>query len=279
MVPGHSQGQAINETIRLSASDLLAEYVEAPLQDFSELNGFQLKFESVGSLPALDRLRDGETDLAIVAIPKTDEMPGDELKLYPFAFDAAVLVINEINPLNEISTEYLGGIYGSEEEFNFSRWGELGITGWGNRNIKPIVATNEKSIAFELFKFHTIKTGVLRPSVAFVSESEVEELILSDASTIGLLSRIPERAGLKTLMVARVEGAPAFAPTAENVFYGDYPIRLAFYIAFNSRDEAKVRPVVRALLSDVVADTLRERNLFPLPDSIRQKLLIDLDLD
>ena len=267
------------ESVRVVASDLLSPYLEAPLKAFDAMDGLDLKVEGMGSIPALDQIRDGDADLAIIAIPGDDAMPAGELKLYPFAFDASILAVSAMNPLNEISVEFLGGIFGSEEKNNFGRWGELGIPGWGNRNIKPVVATADESIAFELFKFHSIESGALRSSVAFVSEDEVEEMILSDAATICVLSRVPNSAGVKLLMVADSEGGPAYAPTEDNIYYGDYPIRLPFYIAFEPAKEELVRPLVRALLSQDVSDALKQAELFPLPDSIRENLLVDLDLE
>jgi hypothetical protein len=72
---------------------------------------------------------------------------------------------------------------------------------------------------------------------------------------------------------------PAFGPTDDNVHYGDYPIRLAFYIVYNLRDDAKLRPVIRELLDDEVAASLRANDLIALPDTVRRKFLIELDLE
>ena len=63
-------------------------------------------------------------------------MPRDEFNIYPFAYDVAVIVVNDSNPIDEISVAQLRGIFGSNEEFNLNTWGELGLSGWGSRNIK-----------------------------------------------------------------------------------------------------------------------------------------------
>ena len=44
------------------------------------------------------------------------------------------------------------------------------------------------------------------------------------------------------------------------------------------RDEARAKEVLRVLLGDELAASLRENNLFALPDTVRRKLTIDLDL-
>ena len=118
----------------------------------------------------------------------------------------------------------------------------------------------------------------MKPNVAMVKDSEIEDLLRSDAASIAILSNLSEKSQVKVLMVSEEEGAPAFGPSEDNVHYGDYPISLAFYIVYNERDELKLRPVVRELLNDEVAASLRQNDLVPLPDAVRRKLLLDLDL-
>ena len=269
------------EEIRIAVSDLLADYILAPLKVYGEENGTTFVFDSIGSLPALDRLRSDEIDLAIVAIPEGDELPRDEFNIYPFAYDVAVIVVNDSNPIDEISVAQLGGIFGSNEEFNLNTWGELGLSGWGGRNIKALAGTNDKSIALELFKHSIFKGGGLKPNVSIVKDTEIEDLIASDTASIAILSRMPENSNIKVLMVSSGGDtyAPAFGPTDDNVHYGDYPIRLSFYILYNMRDDVKLRSTIRELLNDEVAASLRANDFMPLPDTLRRKFLIDLDLE
>ncbi|HBR94691.1 MAG TPA: hypothetical protein DEA90_11055 [Opitutae bacterium] len=269
------------EEIRIAASDLLAEYIQAPLEAYGSEYDTTFTIDSIGSLPALDRLRSDEIDLAIIAVPEGSEVPREEFSIYPFAYDVAVVVVNESNPLDEISLSHLGGIFGTNEEFSFNTWGELGLSGWGSRNIKPLAGTSEESIALELFKYTVFKGGAMKPSVAMVKDTEIEDLLRSELASIAILSRMPTKSSVKVLMVSSGSDsdAPAFGPSDDNVHYGDYPIRLAFYIAYNPRDAEKLRKVIRELFDDEVAKSLRENDLIALPDTVRCKLLIDLDLE
>ena len=268
------------EEIRIAASDLLADYIKAPLKAYAAENDTSLVVDSIGSLPALDRLRSDEIDLAIIAVPDGDEVPLDEFSVYPFAYDVAVIVVNASNPISEISVAHLGGIFGSNQELNLNTWGELGLSGMGSRNIKALAGTSDESIALELFKYSILKVGVMKPSVSMVKDTEVEDLLRSDATSIAIISRMPENKNIKVLMVSSGSDtyAPAFGPTDDNVHYGDYPIRLAYYIVYNQGDDAKLRPTIRELLNDEVATSLRSKDLVPLPETVRRKFLIDLDL-
>ena len=269
------------EEIRIAASDLLADYIRAPLKAYAAENDSTFVVDSIGSLPALDRLRSDEIDLAIIAVPEGDEVPRDEFSVYPFAYAVAVIVVNDSNPIDEISVARLGGIFGSKEELNLNTWGELGLSGMGSRNIKALAGTSYESIALELFKYSILKGGVMKPSVSMVNDAEVEDLLRSDAASIAILSRMPENENIKALMVSSDSDtyAPAFGPTDDNVHYGDYPIRLAFYIVYDLRDDAKLRPTIRELLNDEVATSIRSKGLIALPETVRRKFLIDLDLE
>ncbi|TVP81758.1 MAG: hypothetical protein EA353_01215 [Puniceicoccaceae bacterium] len=267
------------EEIRIAASDLLAKFIEAPLLKFGAEHEIVFDIDGIGSLPALDRLRANEVDLAIIAVPRGSEVPRDEFNIFPFAYDAAIVAVHENNPLIEISLAQLAGIFGSNEESNFNTWGDLGLSGWGNRSIKMLSGAGGDSIALELFKHSAFRQGTMKSSVTVVSPREVEGLIGSDASSIAILSKMPTQQNVKVLMVSPDARSTAFGPSNDNVHYGDYPIRLAFYIAYNQRNSSRLERVIRALLGDEVATSLRSHDMLPLPDTVRQKLLADLDFE
>jgi len=267
------------EEIRMAASDLLADFISPPLTTFAEENNLDLKIDGIGSLPAMDRLRSDEIDLAIIAIPEGEKVPRDQFNVYPLAYDTSVIVVNSGNPMDEISIPRLGGIFGSNEEFNFNTWGELGLAGWGSRNIKPLVGPAEASISLELCRYTVLSGGAMKPSVAALRNTEIEAAIAGNIAAIGVLSSRPKNKDLKVLMISETDdvNTPAYGPTAEIIHLGDYPIRLAFYIVYSPRDEAKIKPVLRALLEDEIAAVLDKNHLFALPDTVRRQLLIDLN--
>ncbi|MEN8661873.1 MAG: substrate-binding domain-containing protein [Lentimonas sp.] len=267
------------EEIRISASDLLAEFIKAPLAAYGDENNITFDIEGVGSLPALDNLRSDDIDLAILAIPEMDAELREEYHLYPFAYDVAVVVVNASNPIDEITMDHLGGIFGANEEYNFNTWGDLGLSGWGSRSIKPIAAPSMDSISLELLKHSVFKGGGMKQKVTMSKDAEVEEQVVSDPASIAIISALPASNKVKAIMISETEDSPAFGPSEDNVHYGDYPIRLAFYIVFNKRDEEKLKPVLRVLFGDEIASSLRENKLFALPDTIRRKLTVDLDLE
>lgn len=267
------------QEIRIAASDLLADFLKPELEAYGEAQGLSLKIDGIGSLPALDRLRSNEIDMAVIAVPVGNEVPRDEFRVYPFAYDVAVIAVNANNPLNEISIARLGGIYGSSEEYNFNSWADMGLSGWGSRKIKPMAGQEDASISLELFKYSVLEAGGMKPSVVMVKDHEVEAILEADPASIAIMSRLPDSKKIKTLMVSASDETPAYGPTADNIHFGDYPIRLSFYIIFNPRDEERLHSLLRLFLGDSIASALQTNNVFPLPSTVRRKLTIDLDLE
>jgi ABC-type phosphate transport system substrate-binding protein len=255
---------------RIAASDLLADFITEPLQISGEEHSIEFRVDNIGSLPALERLRSDEIDLAIIAVPNNTDLPREEFRVFPFAYDVAVIAVNQSNPINEISLASLGGIFGANEESNYTTWGDLGLSGWGSRSIKTLAGQNDKSISLE--------GGQMKTTVASVKDSELEGSLVSDAASIAILPRVPKSKEVKSLMISSEVDGPAFSPTEDNVHYGDYPIRLAFYVVYKERDEARAQKALRVLLNDDLAAALRGNNLVALPDTVRRKLTMDLDL-
>ena len=264
------------EVIRVSASDLLSDFIAEPLQLDAEQRGNDLEIKAVGSLTALEHLRVGKADLAIIAIPSGDALPEGDFSVEPFAYEVAVVVVNKDNPLNDVTLSQLGGIFGDSENYNFTTWDQLGLRGWDRRGIKTMAAQNSESIALELFKHSILKGGKLKSGVAMVKTDEVEHLVESDSSAIAVLSRLPQSEKIKPLMLSLETDKPAFGPSENNIHYGDYPIRLAFYLVYRSSDFGKLGGLIDFLYSDEVAQVLGENSLFSLPDTVRRQLQTDL---
>jgi len=263
--------------IRIAASDLLAEFITPTLKAYAEENDVVIHVDAIGSLPAMDRLKANEIDLAIVAFPEGSEVPRDDFNVYPLVYDTAVIVVNSSNPVNEISLPRLAGIFGSSEELNFNTWGELGLSGWRTRNIKPLAGPAEESISLELFRHAVLSGRTMKTSVGIMRDSEIEEAIAANIASIGILSGLPKNKNLKVLMLSEGEGRTAYGPTSEIIHLGDYPIRLGFYMVYHARDESKLQSLLAVLLGEQMATVLSQNYLFPLPGTVRNQLLIDLN--
>jgi ABC-type phosphate transport system substrate-binding protein len=77
------------------------------------------------------------------------------------------------------------------------------------------------------------------------------------------------------LLAIKVDASgQAFTPSQDNVFYGDYPLRLPFHLVVSdSLDAATVVKLVQAIYSDTVTDALKNAYYMPVPASEREAIL------
>lgn len=267
------------EELRISVSDLMADSLEAQLTELAAQNSFEITFTKEGSLPALERLASDESDIAIIAIPDGHAMPDTtRYTTYPLAYDIAAIIVNEDNPIGEVTLAQLGGIFGSNETFDYKTWGELGLSGWTGRSIKIIAAENDNSISNEIFKYTALNSNSFKSSVSITDIASAEKVIAADVSCVGLISRKGDSNRTKTLMISTGDGLPAYGPSVDNVHYGDYPLRLPFYVVFESANKKRIKPILSYLLSENCSKVLEASDFYVLPDTVRGQYSFELNM-
>ena len=273
------QPASIAEPLRFAVSDLLSETVSSQLEAIEDTDDLDLSIVSMGSLPALERLRTGNIDVAVMAFPEGATVPRSEFSIYPFAYAASIIVVNKNNPLDEISLGRLAGIFGTSEKNNYTTWADIGLSGWGSRKIKPVSGHTEDSIALELFKYSVLIEGGLKSSLDIVREEEVIRLLERDPAAIAILSKVPDVSTIKVLLLSEDDTSPAYGPTDDNIHFGDYPVRLAFYLVGPKSEDGYLERILRTLWSEEMADRLLAEGIFALPQTVRQKIVMDLEMD
>lgn len=269
---------ARGEELRMAVSDLMADSLEASIADLAEQNSLKISFSKQGSLPALERLTSDELDIAVIVLPEGHAMPDSRYTVYPLAYDVAVLAVNEDNPIGEVSLPQLEGIFGSDGREDYQSWEGLGLSGWTGRSIKTFAAEIENSISNELFKFTVLNSGGFKRSVSLVDVASAERAISSDVTCIGLLSRKLDSRRIKTLMVSTGNDTPAYGPSPDNVHYGDYPLRLPFYVVFETSNRNRIKPILAYLLSEGCSKLLQSKNFYALPDTVRSQYSFELNM-
>lgn len=277
-----SLGAEQNE-FKVVGSDLLQHALEKPFMEYAEgQEEWSVSLDLFGSIPALNQLEAGDADLAVVAIPDDSTKPSSEYQMVPFAFQVAMVVVNEVNPMEELNFSQLEGIYGINSEVNYARWNEIGLTGvWSNRPIQAMALNKNESVVFELFKYKALNRSPLKATVILATtEREIYDAMSSDAGTIAVVDRAPTGDGFKVLAISSgAQGEFGFGPTPENVFYGDYSMRLPIYLVFKEENKQKIKEILHFLLSKSLAETIGKKGFMPLPENVRRRTILELDIE
>jgi phosphate transport system substrate-binding protein len=103
--------------------------------------------------------------------------------------------------------------------------------------------------------------------------------ILGEEGGVAVLPLLPtNQLNLKTLLVAKGGTDVAFGPTADNLYSGDYPIRLPVYLVFRKDAAKRLQTTVHFLLSEDAVPLWESAQLVPLPLRIRNQRIFDLEV-
>ena len=278
---GASSVTLAQSEIRIGGSDILGPILKPNLEALAESRGDKLKVQFRGSIIGIKELRDDNLDFAIIAVPRDSELPSEsEYKLIPVGYFVVSIVVNNGNPLYQINIDQLASTLGAQEGESFANWGELGLEGlWQNRAINPALTENEAGLTMEILRHSTIGAGTFKAD-AITSEEpkEIVKHLQDDSAGIGCIPYGVKLSNLKVLQVAPGSEQIAFAPTEDNVYFGDYPLTLPFYIVARYDKIAKAKDYMKELLSNTTAELMVSNYMMPLPRTNRQQFSLELEV-
>ena len=265
--------------IKIAGSDIVGEKISKEFLEQANLVGAKCVLDMKGSRDGLRDVKNGNADIAIVAIPDAKNFP-ENLSVVPFAHQIATIVVNSQNPIEELSISQLRQIFGAMGE-QTDKWSNLGLKNTISlRNIYALSTGFKDNIAVELFKYKCLDGGKMSDSVDFKENSaQVLEIIKTTSNAIAIVNVAPESPNVKTLAISQDSSkTQPFKPTAENVQNGDYPLSLHFYLVYDKKNIKNLRPLLQILLSDNIAKSISDGNLVAAPKNFRKTYSLELDI-
>lgn len=259
--------------IRVVGSDVIRESLKPSFEMFTD----KVVDEMKGSFNALKKLEDEEADIAIVAIPDGVELPGSEWECRPLAFEAAILAVNNVNPLKEMSFDEAEKLFSNP---GIGSWGKIGVKGeLDGKSVRLVTIDDRASLVRELFMAKVLSGEDFNMNVEFEKDTkQLEEVVRDRQESIVLMNKVPENGRALSLLDKKKGDEFSFDPTVENVYYGDYPLRLPYYVVYLKKKEKDISEFVSYLYSEGVQEKLRERHLYVVPEKIRKRYLEELDI-
>jgi phosphate transport system substrate-binding protein len=273
------------QTVLVAGSDLLQVAVGEPLAQYVVKNGLDVKVDFYGTIPALAQLKSGKVLLAVVAAPDGQQPSTKDYTVVPYAYQVAYVLVNSDNPITEIDRDQLTGVFGTGQT-DINQWAQLGMSGeWATRPILAETTSTDDGVVIEMFK-HIILGGTdVKPNVLVLKSGNDLAKAMADNPTILAIGRyVPPAA--KSLYVAFEHTGDtgtgggskvSFAPTVENIYTGDYPLRVPFYLVYKPENKEKVRQLLQVLLGEEFVNHLKDQHFVPVPDTVRKRSLLELD--
>ncbi|OEF97975.1 phosphate ABC transporter substrate-binding protein [Desulfuribacillus alkaliarsenatis] len=256
-------GQA-DEQIRVSGASTMFPFVAEILELHKEIHGVEFEIAAGGSGTGINNTISGASDIGMASrsISDSEKLQVEDLLV---GLDTIVFVVNERNPINEISQAQLKEMY-SQENVTWERFG------WTNT---PIVLVSKEigRATLDLFEdFAGIKSPyreqqetpkILESAIEVGANLEVATIVGGIPNAIGYLSlgtavELQERG--MPIKILRLEGVEA---TTDNIVNGSYPILRELNVVYRADNEAKVQSLLELLLSDQGQEIIEKHSFIP----------------
>ena len=266
--------------IRVGLSDLLPETINNILAQTTLPEEDTLVSYQSGTLPMIDDFSLKELDMCLVALPEGEliQLPEElNIQKIPIAYLTAVIIVHQDNPLNDITSDQLTSIYSDDASgIDVRSWRDVGLSSYSTALIKPYAVSQNESISSDLFRYLLLDSNAFKNSVSLVGQSEIEQSVSQDKSSIGIISNLPITQNVKVLHIAAGDDPIGYGPSNDNIFFSDYPIRLPFYLIFKDTDTERLLPLINKLLGADVETLLSNNGFFPVPSNIKDRFFLDL---
>jgi len=180
---------------------------------------------------------------------------------YRFARDAAVLLVNPRNVVDNVTLDEVRKIYGGE----LRNWSELGGTG----PIEPIVPAVGSDLMESFSEDVMAGEPIQAKSLTAQSDSDAVRLVLENPGAIGIVTLGAVARGGKALPLAALRGLPYYAPDPETVHDGRYPVTRFYNLYSRSSGPALVNGFITFITSREGQAIVQQSGLVPTSVPVR----------
>jgi phosphate transport system substrate-binding protein len=266
-----SSGRVI---IQNSGSDTIVNVAQTWAEEYAKIEpSVSVEVSGGGSGTGIAALINGTVDIANCSrkmkqeeIDRATQNTGKVPKEFVVGYDALAIYVHKDNPLNEITIEQLGQIYG--EGGKIEKWSQLGIANPACENDEIIRISRQSNSG----TYHYFREALLGSQGDFKLGSrdlhgskDVVELVTRTPCAIGYSGMGYATEQVKMLKVAKKVGDPAYEPTAETTLNGNYPIARPLLMYSLGEPVGEVKKYLDWIHSDAGQKIVEETGYVPLP--------------
>ena len=193
---------------------------------------------------------DGTADIIFCAKPSQEQLEyakqkGVELKMVPIGFEAFVFIVNKQNPVDDLTTDQIKGLYSGK----YSKWSEVG----GDDTYIDAVQRNKGS-------------GSQTSMLAFMNGTDMKKSFIGAlvGRSIGYTFRyyVKSMASNDNVKILSLNGV---YPDEKTVASGEYPLSSNFYAIYNAANKNEnVTKMIDFILSDKGQQIVQQSGYIPL---------------
>jgi phosphate transport system substrate-binding protein len=272
--PEEGARPAAAQTIQNSGSDTMVNLAQAWAEEYAKIDpSVSVEVSGGGSGTGIAALINGTVDIANCSrklepeeFARAKEAHGAEPIEHVVGYDALAVYVHKDNPLDAITLEQLGEIYG--EGANIEKWSQLGLSHAGCPT-DEIIRVSRQSNSGTYFYFREAILGKNRDfklgSRDLHGSKDVVELVAGTPCAIGYSGMGYATPAVKALKIAKKAGEQAYPPTVATTLDGTYPIARPLYLYNVGTPPEHVAKYLEWLYSERAQAIVAESGYVPLP--------------
>lgn len=261
-------------SIQVRGSDTMVNIVQILAEEYmAKKEGTSLSITGGGSGTGLAALENKTSSIAnssrdINDIERTSL--GEDLREITLGMDGFSVIVSNENPIDRLTISDLGKIFRGE----ITNWKELG----GNDVEISLYGRQPNSGTYVFFRDNVLKADYSRNLREMNGNSQILESVARSnrGSGIGYVGSgyTSSRPGdIKVLLIAKEQGGSYYAPTAENVRTGKYPLARPLYQYFLKENTDLVKDFILFQISKEGQKMLTENGFFPISEEQKKRNL------
>jgi phosphate transport system substrate-binding protein len=213
--------QKEQDTILIAGASTMQYYVNHLVTAFTAENrNVNIVCEDGGSAAAIVALKHGAVDIAMLSRPVTTDEDDNYLRDYLVARDSIAIIVNPKNPVTDLKTEQLRGIF----QGKITNWKDLG----GPNQKIFLVDQGRKSNVRESLETILLEGETFTHGLKTVASTE--EMIAAVSSTSTAVGYVTVQGVDSKVKVLKVDGVEMSKMTTLS---GRYPLYRSFFLALH----------------------------------------------
>lgn len=202
-----------------SMESVIGSLAEAFMEEYPEIN---VTYNPTGSGSGITAVSEGRCDIGLASRALKDEEKAGGLTETILALDGIAIIVNNANPVSDLSIDQIAKIYTGE----ITNWSEVG----GNDGQIVLIGREAGSGTRDGFESITGTEDMCQYRQELTSTGDVITTVSTNPNAIGYASLSAVSDKVKTLLVDGV------APSEETVLSGEYLVQRPFVMATRSTE-------------------------------------------
>lgn len=294
-LPDYEKASGISGKIGSVGSDTLANLMTLWAEEYKRVYpGVSIQIQAAGSSTAPPALTEGTSNFGPMSrtmksseLDKFEQAHGYKPTAVPVAIDALAVFAHKDNPIEGLTIPQVDAIFSSTRKCghtdDITRWGDAGIGGDLGRQTIQLFGRNSVSGTYGYFKSKALCKGDFKNSVnEQPGSASVVQSVSASLNGLGYSGIGYKTASVRTVPLAKKAGDAFVDATKDNAASGTYPLSRFLYVYVNKNPNRPLTPIegefVKLVLSKVGQEVVVKDGYVPLPASVANKTLRELDL-